>query len=107
MRELRRELVSYHLRLASIESLRSAVGLDPSGKRGRSGIKDISLADVEGRNIRICWRNGDLGHVKVGTIGTIEKCVVVGENGRERAVERRLLGGDGHVSGLAERVLEL
>lgn len=107
MRVLRRELVSYHLRLASIESLRSAVGLDNSGKRGRSGIKDISLADVEGRNIRICWRNGALGHVKVAKNGSIEKCVVVGENGRERAIERTLVGGDGHVSGLAVRMLDL
>ncbi|KAI9703337.1 MAG: hypothetical protein M1836_007904 [Candelina mexicana] len=106
VRELRRELVSYHLRLASVESLRAAICLNNTNQRSGNGIKDISLADAEGRNIRINWTNGNLGHVRIAKDGRIEQCVVMGEHGRERGIERTLMCGDGHMLGLAKTLLD-
>ena len=98
MRELRREIVSYHLRKDAIEKLRDGlVGAD-------GGVSDVKATDAELRDIRIEWTDEAVGRARIGKDGTVEKVVVVGEGGRSREMERKLLGGDRRVEGLAERL---
>ncbi|MCJ1302595.1 hypothetical protein MMC08_005399 [Hypocenomyce scalaris] len=98
VRELRREIVSYHLRKDAIEKLRDGlVGAD-------GGVSDVKATDAELRDIRIEWTDEAVGRARIGKDGTVEKVVVVGEGGRSREMERKLLGGDRRVEGLAERL---
>jgi len=121
VRELRRELVGWHLRGACLRRLRGTCGLETreaaAGERetesmpGRSGIKEIEATDAEGMDIRIGWENGRVGRVRVDKGGRVERAVVVGERGRERVVERAIVcgkgEGKGRLEGLGGRLLEV
>jgi len=121
VRELRRELVGWHLRAACLRRLRGTCGLKTreaaagereSGMRpGGSGIKEIEATDAEGMDIRIGWEDGWVGRVWVNKGGGVERVVVVGERGRERVVERVIVcekgEGKGRLEGLGGRLLEV
>jgi central kinetochore subunit Mal2/MCM21 len=100
--------MSHHLRLSAITSLRVSLGLNDKPARGKQptshNIKTLEMTDVEGRDVRILWTDGRVGRVRVGIGGMVEKCVVIGEGGRERAVERVVMGGDRRIEGLGERL---
>ena len=97
MRELRREIVAYHLRKDAIEKLRDGlVGAD-------GGVSDVQATDAEIRDIRIEWTDEAVGRARIGKDGTVEKAVVLGDGGRSKEIERKLLGSDGRVEGLVER----
>ncbi|PQE05490.1 cenp-o kinetochore centromere component protein [Rutstroemia sp. NJR-2017a BBW] len=110
VRRLRREITGYHLRISTIKHLRKAFSLDePSGDKGKSKesvIADVSAADAEAKQIRIEWVDGSIGRCVVGIKGEVTKCVIVGEDGRDRETERRILGGDRRMEGIADRLLE-
>lgn len=99
VRELRREVVGTGLRRGAVERVREGVV--------GTGVRDVRGVGAEVRDVRIEWRGGAVGRVRVGKGGRVEKAVVLGEGGRAREVERRLVGGDGRVEGLAERVREV
>lgn len=111
-RGLRREIVSYQNRISTIKTLRKEFQLDEkTGRKGKSRegvIEDISAADAEAKQIKIIWRDGKVGRVLVGEKGEVMRCVVIGEGGRERHVERRVVGekGDRGVEGVGRRILE-
>ncbi|KAI9879209.1 MAG: hypothetical protein M1830_009210 [Pleopsidium flavum] len=116
VRELRREIVGFHMRQGSLQRLRTGLGLGLGvGEKGkptditkaRNEVKDISAMDAEGTDIRIKWGDGRIGRVKVTKDGSVEKAVVFGDKGRERRVERVLVGGEGRIEGLAERLGEV
>jgi central kinetochore subunit Mal2/MCM21 len=109
VRCLRREIASYHNRIASIAGLRKAFGLDvKKGKNKGKGreliIRDISAADAEAKQIRFEWVDGRIGRAVVDGKGMIQKCVIIGEDGRDRAMERRILSGDRTIDQMAERM---
>lgn len=120
VRELRRELVGWHLRGACLRRLRGTCGLETreaaveeretESRPGRSGIKEIEATDAEGMDIRIGWEDGRVGRVRVDKGGGVERVVVVGERGRERVAERLIVGekgeGKGRLEGLGGRLLE-
>ncbi|KAI9821487.1 MAG: hypothetical protein M1832_003334 [Thelocarpon impressellum] len=119
VRELRRELVSYHMRTAAITSLGRRCGaLNPDDDNGdgaggpsaarmsRYGITQISVEDAEARVIRLEWADGKIGRVRIGKGGAVQKCVVFGRAGRLRRVERRIMGGERRIEELAERLSE-
>jgi len=112
IRSLRREITSHHLRISTIKSLRRAFNLDAPDKKQKKRrerdrvINDISIVDAEAKQVRIEWMDGKIGRVVVGRGGEVLKCVVVGEEGRDRETERAVLGGDGRMESVAGRLLE-
>ena len=111
VKALRFHIVGYHSRIAVIAGMRRAFGLDKSkdgdkGKRRELTLSDISAADAEARHIRLQWMDGKIGRAVVSSNGNIIKCVVIGEDGRDRTTERIVLGGDGRIDGMTERLLE-
>jgi central kinetochore subunit Mal2/MCM21 len=115
VRALRRQIVAYQNRTAAIKGLRREFKLDEDKERGRKGkgrekvIVDISAADAEAKQVRIEWVDGRVGRCVVGENGSVEKCVVIGEQGRDWEIERRILGsekGDSSMTGIGERLRE-
>lgn len=95
VREVRREIVGGERRKGAVE-----------GVLGKE-VREVRVTDKEGRDVRVEWRDGAVGRVRVGKDGRVEKVVVLGERGRAREIERKLGGGDGRVEGLVERVREV
>jgi central kinetochore subunit Mal2/MCM21 len=115
VRALRRQIVAYQNRTATIKGLRREFKLDEEREKGKKGkerervIVDISAADAEAKQVRIEWVDGRVGRCVVGDSGNVEKCVVIGEQGRDWEVERRILGGekgDPSMRGIGERLKE-
>lgn len=115
VRALRRQIVAYQNRTAAIKSLRREFKLDEDKDKERKGkeservIVDISAADAETKQVRIEWVDGRIGRCVVSDGGNVEKCVVIGEQGRDWEVERRILGvekGNSSMNGLGERLRE-
>lgn len=122
VRELRRELVGWHFRRACVGRLRWEVGLGVGGGevgageratwRGKGGgVKVIEALDAEVMDVRVEWVDGRVGRVRVDKGGRVERAVVLGARGRERAVERGIVcgvgGAVGRLEGLGTRLLEV
>lgn len=109
-RSLRRELVSYHNRTSTLKSLRKEFKLDDKpgakGKGRERVIIDIAAADAEAKQVRIEWIDGRIGRCVVGDKGELVKCVVVGEDGRDREIERRILREGSRMKHIGERLRE-
>lgn len=111
VKAVRSYIVAYHNRIAVIGGLRRSFGLDKSidedkGKTREPSLSDISAADAEARHIRLEWIDGRIGRVVVCSKGTVIKCVVIGDEGRDRRTERIVLGGDGRIDGIPGRLLK-
>ncbi|KAH8590076.1 Cenp-O kinetochore centromere component-domain-containing protein [Bisporella sp. PMI_857] len=113
VRSLRREVIGYHNRTSVIKLLRKEFKLDEvskssKGKERERIIVDISAADAEAKQVRIEWTDGRIGRCVVNNCGEVQKCVIIGEDGRDREIERQILGKDGHgrMEGIAERLKE-
>ncbi|KAK6580789.1 hypothetical protein PZA11_007025 [Diplocarpon coronariae] len=108
VRALRREISGYHNRITIIKSLRKEFRLDEKvskkGKGRERVITNISAADAEAKQVMIEWADGRIGRAVVGESGEVVKCVVVGEEGRDREVERKIVGGS--MEGIGERLME-
>ena len=109
VRTLRLQITAYHNRVAVIAGMRKVFGLEgrkgDKGKHRESGIADVSAADAEARQIRLEWLDGRIGRAVMDDKGDVMKCVVIGEDGRDRETERKLMGGDKRAEGMAERLL--
>ncbi|OBT71874.1 hypothetical protein VF21_10564 [Pseudogymnoascus sp. 05NY08] len=110
VKALRAHIVGYHNRITVIARMRRAFGL--SGNKGQGDereliFSDIAAADAEAKHIRLEWMDGRIGRAVVSSKGRILKCVVIGEDGRDRTTERAVLGGGGRIEGMTERLLEL
>jgi central kinetochore subunit Mal2/MCM21 len=107
-RELRREVVGYHNRISTIKSLRKEFKLDEKVSRKGKGrekvIEDISAADAEAKQVRIEWVDGRIGRAVVDERGDVKRCVIIGEDGRDREAERKVVGGG--MVGIGERLRE-
>lgn len=102
VRGVRREIVGWRRRMDVIRGM---------GREFAAGgvIVDVSAADAEAKQVRIEWVDGRVGRCVVGEDGAVEKCVVIGEEGRDWEVERRILGGekgDPSMTGIGERLKE-
>lgn len=108
VRALRRDIVGYHNRLSVIKGLRREFKLDEKvsrkGKDRERVIADITAADAEAKQVRIEWVDGRIGRAVVDDKGEVKDCVVVGEDGRDREVERRVCAGG--MEGIGERLRE-
>jgi central kinetochore subunit Mal2/MCM21 len=106
VRSVRKEIVGYHNRVSVIKGLRKEFKLDEKvsrkGKDRERVIADISTADAEAKQVRIEWVDGRIGRAVVDDKGEVKKCVIIGEEGRDRETERRVCAGG--IEGIGERL---
>jgi central kinetochore subunit Mal2/MCM21 len=125
VRELRRELVAWHLRSDAVVFLREKLGLvrdseseadanedeeeHPWGEkksppRNDLGIIGLEATAVEARYVRMEWEDGRLGRFKLSNAGLVERAVFMNDRGRDKQVEDAVTGGGGRVESLFERL---
>ena len=111
VRALRRELTSYHLRHAFINSIRQSLVVSPhettpntDDPEDPDAIVDVCAVDAEAREIKIEWGDKTLARVRIGGSGAIQDCSVHGVDGRDTALERKIRGADGRIEGLMTRL---
>ncbi|KGO59201.1 Centromere protein Cenp-O [Penicillium expansum] len=113
VRELRRELVAWHMRVDAIDFLREKLGL--VGEDGKSlpfdvspdrdtGIVSLAAVAVEARYVRVEWVDGRVGRFKLSNAGVVERAVVIGDEGRDKKVEDAMTGGGGRVETVLDRL---
>lgn len=113
VRELRRELVAWHMRVDAIDFLREKLGL--VGEGGKSlpfdvspdrdtGIVSLAAVAVEARYVRVEWVDGRVGRFKLSNVGVVERAVVIGDEGRDKKGEDAMTGGDGRVETILDRL---
>lgn len=113
VRELRRELVAWHMRVDAIEFLREKLGLvgegggslpfDVSPDRD-TGIVSLAAVSVESRYVRIEWVDGRVGRFKLSNAGVVERAVVIGDEGRDKKIEDAMTDGGGRVETVLDRL---
>lgn len=116
VRELRRELVAWHLRSDAVELLRERLGLSDGGvlpdgverlsPESKAGVVSLAPTAVEARYVRLEWEDGRVGRFKLSNTGIVERAVVIGDRGRDKQVEVAMTGGGGRVETLLERLKE-
>ncbi|OJD22965.1 hypothetical protein ACJ73_05679 [Blastomyces percursus] len=121
VRELRRELVAWHLRCDALKWLQEELGIpdesdiDESQSSQRSLHKDplpesdlevvsVTATAIETRYIRIEWRDGRVGRIKLSNTGYVERAIIIGDEGRDKVTENLLTGGDGRIENAVERL---
>jgi len=115
VRELRRELVAWHMRTDAVEFLRETLGLDgesqsnPGGRvspENNTGVVSLAATAVEARYVRLEWEDGRVGRFKLSNAGLVERAVVIGDKGRDKQTEDAMTGGGGRVEALLDRLRE-
>lgn len=108
-RRLRRELVRYHHRLATITDLRKAILAEAESETNK--IQDVTPADAEAKQITIEWEDGQTGRLVMGDDGEIVQVVALngsggqgGGSGRDREVVRELVGQAKRVEDVVRRL---
>lgn len=122
VRELRRELMAWHLRSDAIVYLREKLGLEDGEDRQSEaenedgweakekvlrndlGIVGLEATATEARYVRMEWEDGRLGRFKLSNTGTVERAVFMNDNGRDKQVEDAMTGGGGRVESLFDRL---
>ena len=101
VRELRRELVAWHLRSDAVEFLREKLGLlrddgdeeDGETSRNDLGIVGFEATALEARYVRVEWEDGRIGRFKLSNSGKVERAVFMNDRGRDKQVEDAVIGG--------------
>lgn len=113
VRELRRELVAWHMRVDAIDFLREKLGLVGEGGKALpfdvspdrdTGIVSLAAVAVEARYVRVEWVDGRVGRFKLSNAGVVERAVVIGDEGRDKKVEDAMTGGGGRVETVLDRL---
>ncbi|KAE8148101.1 Cenp-O kinetochore centromere component-domain-containing protein [Aspergillus avenaceus] len=129
VRELRRQLAAWHLRMDAVQMLRENLGIirrgvddydDDDGVWERNilsdnqeetrlaqndlGIVSLSPTALDTTYVRLEWHDGRVGRFKISDTGTVERAVVIGDNGRDKSTEIVLTGGDGRVETVLDRL---
>ncbi|KAL4918615.1 Cenp-O kinetochore centromere component-domain-containing protein [Aspergillus aurantiobrunneus] len=136
VREVRRQLVSWHTRLDAVYLLREQIGVIRRGvdaytddgddgpwdrdvlvdvgfdsgigetrlKKNEFGIASFAPTALEAAYIRVEWEDGRVGRFKISNSGLVERAVVIGDGGRDKALEATLTGGDGKVLTVLDRL---
>ncbi|CAG8026715.1 unnamed protein product [Penicillium salamii] len=107
-RELRRELVGWHMRVDAVEFLREKLGLEGSVVDGSpdrdTGVVSVAAVALETRYVRLEWADGRVGRFKLSNGGIVERAVVIGDQGRDKKTEDAMTGGGGRVETVLDRL---
>ncbi|KAJ6114924.1 Centromere protein Cenp-O [Penicillium sp. IBT 16267x] len=116
-RELRRELVAWHLRCDAVDLLRERLGFKESDSDSSSvgrysperkaGIVSLDSTAIETRYVRLEFEDGRVGRFKLSNAGVVERAVVIGDEGRDKQTETAMTRGGGRIESLVERLQEL
>ncbi|KAL5361276.1 Cenp-O kinetochore centromere component-domain-containing protein [Aspergillus floccosus] len=133
VRELRRQLVAWHLRVDAVNYLRETLGVvqrsvgdyDDEGVWERDvfcqdgpgvetrletndlGIVSLAATALDATYVRLEWADGRVGRFKISAAGAVERAVVIGDSGRDKVFESVLTGGDGRVETVLDRLRRL
>ncbi|KAJ5820321.1 hypothetical protein N7474_005912 [Penicillium riverlandense] len=112
VRELRRELVAWHVRVDAVDLLREKLALTESSKAVATapvegtGIVSLSSTALEARYVRLEWEDGRVGRFKLSNTGLVERAVVIGDQGRDKKTEEAMTGSGGRAETILERLRE-
>ncbi|KAL4924546.1 uncharacterized protein BDV17DRAFT_208761 [Aspergillus undulatus] len=73
-------------------------------KKNEFGIVSFAPTALEAVYVRVEWDDGRVGRFKISDSGLVERAVVIGDDGRDKALEGVLAGGDRKVLGVLERL---
>ncbi|KAJ9294881.1 hypothetical protein DTO271G3_6443 [Paecilomyces variotii] len=115
VRDLRQELVAWHLRSDAIDWLRERLKLprsDPSQpasfdegvSTNKLGIISMSPTSLEARYVRLEWEDGRVGRFKISNNGEVARVVIIGDHGRDKRTEDAMTGGNRRIESLLERL---
>jgi central kinetochore subunit Mal2/MCM21 len=104
VRALRRELVSYHKRLAALKGLKTKLGSNGAGK----------ILDPSGKEFEMELSNGSVARITLSIDGKIDNAAVrartedsrlsTAAGKRQTELERAILGGNGRIEELQDRL---
>ncbi|KAJ5918321.1 hypothetical protein N7454_010696 [Penicillium verhagenii] len=118
-RELRCELVAWHLRCDAVDLLRERLGFRESepgsessavgrlSPESKAGIVSLQSTAIEARYVRLEWEDGRVGRFKLSNTGIIERAVVIGDEGRDKHTEDAMTRGGGRIESLVERLQDI
>ncbi|KAJ5652309.1 hypothetical protein N7507_009735 [Penicillium longicatenatum] len=115
-RELRHELVAWHVRCDAVDLLRERLGfkesvsdsstVDRLSPESKAGIVSLDSTAIETRYVRLEWEDGRVGRFKLTNSGVVERAVVIGDEGRDKQTETAMTRGGGRIESLVERLQE-
>ncbi|KAL4873575.1 Cenp-O kinetochore centromere component-domain-containing protein [Aspergillus spectabilis] len=73
-------------------------------RKNELGIASLSPTALEASYVRVEWADGRVGRFKISNSGLVERAVVIGDGGRDKALEAALTGGDKKVLTLLDRL---
>lgn len=73
-------------------------------RKNEFGIASFSPTALEAAYIRIEWEDGRVGRFKISNSGLVERAVVIGDGGRDKALEATLTRGDRKVLTVLDRL---
>lgn len=112
VRQLRRELVAWHVRVDAVDLLREKLALMESSTNMNTtpveGTEVVSLSStaLEARYVRLEWEDGRVGRFKLSNTGLVERAIVIGDQGRDKKTEEAMTGSGGRVETILERLRE-
>ncbi|PWY68490.1 hypothetical protein BO94DRAFT_569820 [Aspergillus sclerotioniger CBS 115572] len=134
VREVRKQLVVWHLRCDAVRYLREELGVvrrgvddamyedderpwerdilgggDGAGEetriaKNKFGIVSLAPTALEAVYVRVEWEDGRVGRFKISSTGVVERAVVIGDAGRDKLTEGVMTGGNGRVETLLKRL---
>ncbi|RAK74026.1 uncharacterized protein BO72DRAFT_471193 [Aspergillus fijiensis CBS 313.89] len=132
LREVRRQLVVWHVRCDGVRYLRERLGVVRRGEgqdadadeengvwerdvlaeepnqeskiaRNDLGIVALGATALEAVYVRVEWVDGRVGRFKISNAGLVERAVVMGDTGRDKLMEAVMTGGNGRLETLLDR----
>ncbi|RAH65150.1 uncharacterized protein BO66DRAFT_383974 [Aspergillus aculeatinus CBS 121060] len=132
LREVRRQLVVWHVRCDGVRYLRERLGVVKRGEgqdadadeengvwerdvlaeepnqesriaRNDLGIVALAATALEAVYVRVEWADGRVGRFKISNAGLVERAVVMGDTGRDKLMEAVMTGGNGRLETLLDR----
>lgn len=108
VRTLRREVTRYHNRMGVTADLRRGLGLHQAKEEGLklNDIVDVSIADIEAKQIRLTWADERSGRLVMDNDGKVVKMVVYGEQGRDWETTKELYGDNDRIEDVVKQLQE-
>ncbi|KAI5293601.1 hypothetical protein KEM52_005387 [Ascosphaera acerosa] len=99
VKAVRKALNAWHVRVSAVNRVQHRLKLAP----GRAGLLSVTATSLDHRYLRLEWRDGRVGRVRLGEQGQLVRAVVIGEHGsRDKRAEAALLrGGDARIDSLS------